>query len=153
MPHFSCKKTVYYSPLQMFDLVMDIESYHYFLPWCIGSKIIQKIDEAKLIADLTVKFNVFTQKYRSTVIALKEKNNYIIDIESTHNVFDYLRSRWVFSPENNGSSIIFELDFKFRVPFFEKLTISLFEKISAEIIARFETRAKTIYKTPKILAK
>jgi coenzyme Q-binding protein COQ10 len=137
----------------MFDLVMDIESYHYFLPWCIGSKIIQKIDEAKLIADLTVKFNVFTQKYRSTVIALKEKNNYIIDIESTHNVFDYLRSRWVFSPENNGSSIIFELDFKFRVPFFEKLTISLFEKISAEIIARFETRAKTIYKTPKILAK
>ena len=39
--HFE-KRIVPYPPEKMFDLVLDIEKYPQFLPWCLASRIIEK---------------------------------------------------------------------------------------------------------------
>jgi ribosome-associated toxin RatA of RatAB toxin-antitoxin module len=50
---------VKFSALQMFELVNDIEAYPQFLPWCKKAKIIEKISEQNLRADLLINFKTF----------------------------------------------------------------------------------------------
>jgi coenzyme Q-binding protein COQ10 len=144
MPYFECKKALNYTPEEIFDLIVDIESYPEFLPWCIDAKITDRSSQV-LLADLTIKFNIVTQRYRSIVTTEQDKDNYVINIQSKHSVFEYLNSKWTVSKNNFGSDVGFFIDFKFKSYFFEELITLIFEKIASKIISKFEARAKKIY--------
>jgi coenzyme Q-binding protein COQ10 len=145
MPLFKHQKTVSYSPKQMFDLVMDIESYPQFLPWCIDAKIIQILSQNGLIADVVMKFNIFTQKHRSKITTINDNNSYTINIESVSEVFEYLNSKWIFNPIVSGTDINFYMDFKFKSFVFQNLINILLKQVSSQIISKFEERARSIY--------
>ena len=52
-------------------MVLDIEKYPEFVPWCLGSKIYNKIDKGETIeikADLTIGKSFFRDTYKSLVI-------------------------------------------------------------------------------------
>ena len=55
MPAHRQIKTVGYSPDQMFDLVLDVQSYPEFLPWCLSSSIIN-IKSTSFEAELLIGF-------------------------------------------------------------------------------------------------
>jgi coenzyme Q-binding protein COQ10 len=145
MRHFEHKKFVNYTAKQMFDLVSDVESYPEFLPWCSDAKIIQKLENSRFIADLTVRFNIFMQKYRSNVVVKSEGGIYFISVESVNGVFETLKCLWVFTPNESGADIRFEVDLEFKSSLFQELVVLLFEEVSRKIISKFESRAKKIY--------
>jgi len=149
MSHFECRKILSYTPEEMFDLVVDIESYPEFLPWCADAKIIDRSSKAVynevLSADLTIKFNIMTQKYRSIITTKKDQDSYIIKIQSQHSVFEYLDSKWILGKHGSGSDVSFSTDFKFKSDFFQELIALFFEQVSVKIISKFEERAKKIY--------
>ena len=64
---------VSHSPEKMFELVADVEKYPEFLPWCIGSRVIEK-ENSKIIADLMIGFQFFREKFRSNVSLDKKKD-------------------------------------------------------------------------------
>jgi coenzyme Q-binding protein COQ10 len=145
MQHFEYKKFVPYTAKQMFNLVMDIESYPEFLPWCSDAKIIEKVSDVHLLADLTIRFNVFTQKYRSQVTSSIEAGHYFVTIDSDNEIFDILSSKWLFTANEGGADIEFIMDIGFRSSMFKGLMTMLFENMSQRIIAKFEARAKQVY--------
>ena len=44
MPDFKDRKLLPYTSKQLYSIVIEVEKYPDFLPWCIGSKVIDKRD-------------------------------------------------------------------------------------------------------------
>ena len=60
MPKASVKKLIECQKDQLIDLVLDIEKYPEFVPWCLNGKIhnfIDKDGEIEITADLTIEHN------------------------------------------------------------------------------------------------
>ena len=57
MPKASVKRSIECKKEQLIDLVLDIEKYPQFVPFCLGSKIYEKKEKGDLlliVADLTI---------------------------------------------------------------------------------------------------
>ena len=63
MPNLTQTKTLPHSASSMYELVLDIEKYPEFLPWCKGAKITKIITDKNLEADLLINFKSFFEKY------------------------------------------------------------------------------------------
>lgn len=144
------KKQVPFSAKQMFDLVMDIESYSEFLPWCEKAEIMQKITENELVADLVIKFKSFRARYASTINAVISPPSYSIDIKSSHKFFDYFISRWDFIENEKGTLVVFKFNLKMKLSFFERFLISSLNTVGNEIVELFNQRAKKVYEASNI---
>ncbi len=152
MPKFLDKRALSYSPKELYDLVMDIEKYPIFLPWCGASRIVEKNDEY-IIADLIIQYKAFTEKYRSKVVGYQDNEDYFISVSLVEGSFTHLNNDWKFyKQEDNNTMVEFCLDFSFKSTLLEKIIGVMFEQSSKTIIAAFQKRAKEIYenKTEKI---
>ena len=70
MPKASVKRLIDCKKEQLIDLVLDIEKYPEFVPFCLGSKIYEKKDKGDqllIIADLTIGKGPFKDTYKSDV--------------------------------------------------------------------------------------
>ena len=67
MPTLTQTKILPYSADKIYQLVMDIEKYPEFLPWCKQARIVEIISAQNLHADLLINFKNFFESYRSNV--------------------------------------------------------------------------------------
>ena len=58
---------------QLYEIVIDVESYPEFLPWCLSSRIVKKDDDNNFDAELTVGYKAIDEKYISRIQAEYEK--------------------------------------------------------------------------------
>ena len=78
MPKASVKRLIECSKKQLIDLVLDIEKYPEFVPFCLDSHVYEKIKEGDLIlivADLTIGKGPFKETYKSDVKFDKDDNS------------------------------------------------------------------------------
>ena len=71
MPVKKITKKFNYSKKDLIKLVLKIEDYKFFLPWCLNSKILsidKKKKDLKITADLEIGFNSFREVYTSNVV-------------------------------------------------------------------------------------
>ena len=91
MPELTEFKILPHKAEDIFDLVMDIEKYSQFLPWCKKSRVVEKISEDNLLADLAINFKAFNERYRSDVKFYKQENGcYIIESKAISRSFKEL---------------------------------------------------------------
>ncbi len=144
-----------YSAAQMFALVIDIEAYPLFLPYCTGARIISRKTtpnaayQELIEADLMIHYKALRGSYRSDVKLFETP--LCIEVTQAQGPFRNLYNKWQFSPHESGqgSVIDFELDFTFRIALFKRLIAPLISNATARMIDAFESRADTIYR-PKI---
>ena len=70
MPKASVKRLIECKKNQLIDLVLDIEKYPEFVPFCLGSHIYERNKEGNqtlIIADLTIGKGPFKDTYKSDV--------------------------------------------------------------------------------------
>ena len=70
MPKASVKRLIECKKKDLINLVLDIEKYPKFVPFCLDAKIYEKKDEGDLIfiiADLTIGKGPFKDTYKSDV--------------------------------------------------------------------------------------
>jgi coenzyme Q-binding protein COQ10 len=146
MPALKQTKILPYKAKQIYELVMDIEKYPEFLPWCKKAKIIEIISDENLRADLLVNFKSFFEKYRSDVIHKKTAQNiYFVDVVAIEGPFKKLINQWKIRDLENGEcEVEFFIDFEFNSIFLTKLIGSIFEKAAQKMMAAFEERARQI---------
>ena len=135
----------------MFDLVMDVEKYPQFLPWCLAAKITKRFPAKEfrdhLEADLAISFKGFTQKYSSDIRASKTiDNEFLISVAAIDGPFKSLVNSWQFKDISGGCEIEFFIDFEFRSMILGKMIGMIFEKATSKMIDAFEKRAQEIYK-------
>ena len=142
MPTHAEKRTLPYTPEQMFDLVAGVDKYPQFLPWCIASRITRREGNV-FYADLIIGYKMVREKFTSRVTALRPDH---IHVEYLSGPMKHLSNHWRFLPNANGSCTIdFYVDFEFKNPFFQNLMGLFFEKAVKKMVAAFEERAAALY--------
>ena len=139
-------KKLPHSAKLIYDLVMDIEKYPEFLPWCKAAKITQIISEKNLEADLLINFKNIFEKYSSDVKhGFTSPNLYFIDVVAIKGPFKNLVNKWKISEIDEENCLVeFFLEFEFNSIFLTKILGSFFEKAAEKMMSAFEERARLI---------
>lgn len=150
MPELTEFKVLPYKAQNIYDLVIDVDRYSEFLPWCKKSRVIEKVGDDNLLADLVIHFKAFNEKYRSDVKYYKDGDFYVVESRAIDGPFKNLYSKWVINDETgDGDEVMcnvkFYVSFKFSSFFLEKMIGAIFEKASHKMIASFENRAHELY--------
>ena len=135
-----------YTPEQMFRLVVDIEKYPQFLPWCRAARVISREPHA-FLGELVVSFGHMTERYTSRVtpIATVNENEWRIDVSLVSGPFNFLSNHWRFTPHPDGCEINLKLDFEFKSKILDKLIGSMFGRACEKMVGAFTARANAIY--------
>ena len=146
MPTASIKKTIRCSKKDLIDLVLDIEKYPLFVPWCLDSKIHNKIDKGntlEIIADLTIGRSFFRDTYKSLVIYNKTLESiYVTNIDGP---LKHLENKWYFKQIGDSSEINFHVDFELNNRILNVLMIKSFNLGLKKIADSFEKRAGSLF--------
>lgn len=142
MPTHTEKKTLNYTPEQLFDLVADVEKYPEFLPWCIASRITKREGDV-FYADLIIGYKMVQEKFTSKVVLERPER---IHVEYLKGPMRHLSNHWEFIREPDGSCTIdFYVDFEFKNIVFQNLMEVFFSKAIRKMVSAFEARACDLY--------
>ena len=142
MPTHAERRTLPYSPEQLFTLVAEVDRYPEFLPWCLNSRI-KKRDGSVFHADLIIGYKMIREKFGSRV-TLNAPDH--IHVEYLDGPMKYLSNHWRFIPEEGGGCTIdFFVDFEFKNPVLQNLIAVFFNKAVMKMVEAFENRAKDLY--------
>ena len=132
-----------YSARQLYEIVIDVEAYPDFLPWCISSRIVKKTDDNNFDAELTVGYKSIDEKYISRILAEYEKK---IISKAISGPFKFLDSSWYFQNiEKTKCKVDFSIEYQFKSFFLDKVMGSLFKKATIKMLDAFEQRAKSLH--------
>ena len=147
MPRASVKRLIECEKNQLIDLVLDIEKYPNFVPYCIHAKIHEKNnsgDFINIIADLTIGKGPFKDTYKSDVKYNKKNNSiYVTNIDGP---LKYLDNKWTFEDHKEGTEIYFDVDFEIKNKFLNILMTTSFQYGLDKIADAFQKRANQLYK-------
>lgn len=129
-------------------MVLDIERYPEFVPWCLGAKIHKKNESNDLIeleAELKVGKNFLNENYVSQVLFDKQKN--IILVNNLDGPLKYLKNEWKFKTLNTATEVDFFIEFKLKNPIFNMIVNRSFQLGLKKITDAFVERALHLSKT------
>jgi coenzyme Q-binding protein COQ10 len=124
-------------------IIMDIENYPTFLPWCSSAMILSQ-NEEYLSAKLTIAFKSFAESYVSKVSSRKMDSGYEVEAVAISGPFKHLKNVWKVKSLNNHSEVKFSIDFEFKSRILDMVMGVFFSTVTEEMIAAFETRAKEL---------
>ena len=147
MPKASVNRLIECKKDQLIDLVLDIEKYPEFVPFCLGSNIYERNKEGNqtlIIADLTIGKGPFKDTYKSDVKFNNEDST--INVTNIGGPLNYLENNWSFSETKEGTEISFDIDFEIENKFLNVLMSKSFEFGLNKIADAFQKRAEDIYR-------
>jgi coenzyme Q-binding protein COQ10 len=146
MPTASIKKKIPCSKANLIKMVLDIEKYPEFVPWCIKGKIYKTVDrgnEVEITADLTIGKSFFNETYKSFVIY--NKNLSTIFATNIDGPLKYLKNKWIFKQVGKNSEIDFQIDFELKSKILNLFMIKYFDIGLKKIAEAFEKRAISLF--------
>jgi ribosome-associated toxin RatA of RatAB toxin-antitoxin module len=147
MKHVRKSVLLWYSPREMYDLVIGIGAYPEFLPWC---------DHAELVAHhadgVTARLGL---AYMGVRHAFTTRNWHVPDASVTVDLvdgpFSLLAGTWLFKPlgrpgsEQQACKIEFDLRYAFASPALETVLSPVFDKVANTLVDSFVRRAEDVY--------
>ena len=127
-------------------MVLDIEKYSEFVPWCLNGKIHSKNDKGdkvEIIADLTIGKSFFNETYKSFVIYDKLSDS--IHVTNIDGPLKHLENKWFFKQEGRNSEIDFHVDFELKNKILNMIMIKSFDIGLKKIADAFEKRAIELF--------
>jgi len=147
MPKASVKKSIECTKEQLIDLVLDIEKYPIFVPFCLDAKIHEKKEQGNIlliVADLTIGKGPFKDIYKSDVkFNKKEDSIYVTNLDGP---LKYLENKWQFKEENKITKVSFEVDFELKNRFLNIVMTKSFQFGLAKIADAFQKRAEELFR-------
>jgi len=148
MPTASIRKEIPCSKENLIKMVLDIEKYPEFVPWCLNGKIHSKNDKGNIVeitADLTIGKSFFNETYKSFVIY--EKSTDSIHVTNMEGPLKHLENKWFFKQKENNSEIEFHIDFELKNKILNKFMIKFFDVGLKKTAEAFEQRAVDLFKS------
>jgi len=146
MPKASVKRSIECTKEQLINLVLDIEKYPIFVPFCLDAKIHEKKEQDDIlliVADLTIGKGPFKDTYKSDVkFNKKEDSIYVTNLDGP---LKYLENKWQFKEENKITDISFEVDFELKNHFLNIVMTKSFQFGLDKIADAFQKRAKDLF--------
>ena len=145
MPKASVKRLIDNRKDKLIELVLDIEKYPEFVPFCQGSKVYEKKQEGDLtliVADLTIGKGPFVDTYKSDVkFNKKDDTIFVTNIDGPLN---YLENNWKFQEQGDLTEVTFDVDFEIKNKFLNILMTKSFQFGLEKIADAFQKRAESL---------
>ena len=130
-----------YSAQQMFDLVQGVEDYPKFLPWCGGTRILQRTADETLVR---IDIDYRGVRAHFTTANRNQPPDRIV-VELRDGPFRRLDGIWQFRAlSESACKVEFELNYEFATTVLEKLIGPVFDRIADSFIDAFVKRAVAI---------
>ena len=146
MPKASVKRLIECKKEQLIHLVLDIEKYPKFVPFCVDAKVYEKKEKSDLlliVADLTIGKGPFKDTYKSDVKYNKKEDS--IFVTNLDGPLKHLENTWYFNEKNNITEVSFEVDFELKNEFLNIVMTKSFQ-FGLNIIANaFQKRAEHLF--------
>ncbi len=134
---------IWYSPAEMYRLVIDVDSYPQFLPWCDKARVVAH-EENGMLAEIGMAFSGIHQTFST-------RNKHVVDrqviIDLVNGPFSQLEGEWNFLPlgENQRAcKVELSLTYGFDNTL-GRLISPVFDKIAGSMVDAFVKRAKQVY--------
>ena len=147
MPQASVRRIIETEKKNLISLVLDIDKYPTFIPYCINSKVYERYEKGDIIfiiADLTIGKGIFQDTYKSDV--RYNKKNDIINVTNIDGPLKYLENKWSFNQKENGTEVSFEVDFELKNKFLNILMTKSFQYGLNKIADAFQKRAEDLFR-------
>ena len=147
MPKASVKKLIECKKEQLIDLVLDIEKYPEFVPFCMGAKVYEKKEKGNLlliVGDLTIGKGPFKDIYKSDVKYNKKEDS--IFVTNLKGPLKHLKNTWYFKEKNNMTEVSFEVDFELKNEFLNIVMAKSFQFALDRIAEAFQKRTGDLFK-------
>jgi len=138
---------LWYSPREMYDLVVGVEQYPQFLPWCERTEVLESTPEA-----MTARMHL---AYAGVRHAFTTRNHHEIAksvlVELVDGPFSVLDGLWQFQPigrpggDAQACRIEFELSYAFASRPLETVLSPVFDRVADTFVDRFVLRAEQVY--------
>ena len=127
----------------LYKIVLDIEKYPEFIPWC-NKIIIKSKSKNELLADMIVSYKYFLpQTFTSHVYF--NSNKLLINTNYVKGPLKDLKTQWYFEKlEENKTKILFNIKFEFQKFLHQKLAEFFFDLIENQMVDSFKKRADEI---------
>ena len=146
MPKASVNRLIECKKDQLIDLVLDIEKYPEFVPFCLGSHVYDKNIKDNLtliIADLTIGKGPFKDTYKSEVIFDQKDSS--IKVTNVGGPLKHLENHWKFNDHLSGTEIYFDIDFEIENKFLNIVMAKSFQFGLNKIADAFQKRAEVLF--------
>ena len=147
MSSATIKKIIPCKKEQLSEMVLDIEKYPEFVPWCIEGKSYNKNESDDLLTfsgDLKVGKKFLNETFSSHVSYYKEKDKIIVT--NLDGPLKNLKNEWRFKEINNLTQLEFFIDFELKNPILNGIMKKSFHLGLNKIAKAFEERAIKLYK-------
>ena len=146
MPKASVKRLIKCKKEHLIDLVLDIEKYPLFVPFCLDSKVYERTERGDLlfiIADLTIGKGPFKDTYKSDVkFNKKDDSIYVTNLDGP---LKYLENKWHFIEDKDITEVSFEVDFELKNHFLNIVMTKSFQFGLDKIADAFQKRAEELF--------
>ena len=115
MSSASIKKIIPCKKEQLVEMVLDIEKYPEFVPWCLDGKINDRKEGKDLIeikGDLKVGKSFLNETYSSLVVYHKNKDKILVT--NLGGPLKFLENEWSFKEINNSTQLDFNINFELK---------------------------------------
>nr|WP_295075574.1 type II toxin-antitoxin system RatA family toxin [uncultured Roseateles sp.] len=166
MKHVKKSVLLWYSPREMYELVVGVERYPEFLPWCERAEILE--DKAEPQADGVLVETVMARlhmAYAGVRHAFATRNthslNRRVDMQLVDGPFSVLEGGWQFLPlskpgtltsaseDANEQALACKIEFELRYAFssaaLEAVVSPVFDRVANTLVERFVQRAEAVY--------
>ena len=147
MPKASIKRNINCSKKDLIDLVLNIEEYPKFIPYCLNAHIYkdESVGNFQYIeADLTIGKGPLKDTYKSDVKFDKKES--IIYVKNIEGPLKYLENKWKFDQKENFTEVTFDLDFELKNKFLNIFMNKSFKYGLDKIADAFQSRAEKLSK-------
>jgi len=146
MPKASIKRNINCSKKDLIDLVLNIEEYPKFIPYCLNAHIYkdESVGNFQYIeADLTIGKGPFKDTYKSDVKFDKKES--VIYVKNIEGPLKYLENKWKFDQKENFTEVTFDLDFELKNKFLNIFMNKSFKYGLDKIADAFQNRAEKLF--------
>jgi ribosome-associated toxin RatA of RatAB toxin-antitoxin module len=148
---------LWYSPREMYDLVIAVDRYPQFLPWCDRAEVLAQTPDA-----MTARLHL---AYAGVRHAFTTRNQHVPEqsvlVQLIDGPFSMLDGLWQFLPighpgaaaagaeqpaaSQQACRIEFQLDYAFASKPLEAVLSPVFDKVADTLVDRFVQRAEQVY--------
>ena len=146
MPKASIKRNINCSKKDLIDLVLNIEEYPKFIPYCLNAQIYKDESEDNfqyIEADLIIGKGPFKDTYKSDVKFDKKES--IIYVKNIEGPLKYLENKWKFDQKENFTEVTFDLDFELKNKLLNIFMNKSFKYGLDKIADAFQSRAEKLF--------
>ncbi|KAF8822694.1 polyketide cyclase/dehydrase [Cardiosporidium cionae] len=142
------RRIVPYSPEKYFNVVLDVEKYQNFIPWCQESSVQNAPwngNPCSFSAEVVIGFKLFKERYTSIVTYNRPHWIQVSAIDSS--IFSKLINEWKFSPgpDSNSAYVDFRVDFQFSNILHQQAAGYFIEELTSIMTSSFDDRVAALY--------